>query len=119
MGISPNKAKFLGVEIDDSLRFKNHIQDLSQRAEKRLNILRILAWGGFEPRILIRLYKVYIHGLLLDYVEWGSKRICADICLDNNAIQLFAEKPPFFRVTRDKFFFIFSSHGHKCVRVHV
>ena len=63
-----SKAKFLGVEIDDSLRFKDHIQNLSQRAEKRLNILRILAWGGTESKILIRLYKVYIRSIF----EYGS-----------------------------------------------
>ena len=47
-----SKAKFLGVEIDNTLRFKEHVQDLSQRAEKRLNILRILAWGGTDPKTI-------------------------------------------------------------------
>ena len=63
-----SKAKFLGVEIDNSLRFKEHIQDLAQRAEKRLNILRILAWGGTEPKTLLRLYKVYVRSIF----EYGS-----------------------------------------------
>ena len=63
-----SKAKFLGVEIDSSLRFKDHVQDLALRAEKRLNILRILAWGGTEPKTLIRLYKVYIRSIF----EYGS-----------------------------------------------
>ncbi len=58
-----SKAKFLGVEIDNSLRFKEHIQDLALRAEKRLNILRILAWGGTEPKTLLRLYKVYVRSV--------------------------------------------------------
>ena len=58
-----SKAKFLGVEIDNTLRFKDHIQDLAQKAEKRLNILRILAWGGTEPKTLLRLYKVYIRSI--------------------------------------------------------
>ena len=58
-----SKAKFLGVEIDNCLRFKEHIQDLALRAEKRLNILRILAWGGAEPKTLLRLYKVYIRSI--------------------------------------------------------
>ena len=52
------KAKFLGVAIDSSLRFKDHIQELTARAEKRLNILKILAWGGMEPKTMIRLHKV-------------------------------------------------------------
>ena len=63
-----SKAKFLGVEINPSLNFKDHIQALSQRAEKRLNILRILAWGGTDPKILIRLYKVYVRSIF----EYGS-----------------------------------------------
>ena len=63
-----SKAKFLGIEIDSTLCFKNHIQDLALRAEKRLNMLRILAWGGTEPKTLIRLYKVYIRSIF----EYGS-----------------------------------------------
>ena len=58
-----SKAKFLGVEIDSTLRFKDHIQNLAQKAEKRLNILRIFAWGGTEPKTLLRLYKVYIRSI--------------------------------------------------------
>ena len=71
-----SKAKFLGVEIDNSLRFKGHIQDLAQRAEKRLNILRILAWGGTKPKTLLRLYKVYVKSIF----EYGS--ICFLHCPD-------------------------------------
>ena len=58
-----SKAKFLGVEIDNTLRFKEHIHDLAQRAERRLNILRILAWGGTEQKTLLQLYKIYIRSL--------------------------------------------------------
>ena len=58
-----SKARFLGLEINETLSFKEHILDLSLRAEKRLNILRILAWGGTEPRTLIRLYKTYCRSL--------------------------------------------------------
>ena len=73
-----SKAKFLGVEIDSSLRFKNHIQELAARAEKRLNILKILAWGGTEPKTLIRLYKVYVRSIF----EYGS--ICFLHCPDSS-----------------------------------
>ena len=74
------KAKFLGVEIDNSLRFKNHIQELTARAEKRLNILKILAWGGTEPKTMIRLYKVYIRSIF----EYGSVSFlhCPDSLLE-------------------------------------
>ena len=92
-----SKAKFLGVEIDSSLRFKDHIQDLALRAEKRLNILRILAWGGTEPKTLLRLYKVYIRSIF----EYGSISFlhCPDSCLDilqkiqNRAIRICLRLP--------------------------
>ena len=62
------KAKFLGVEIDTSLRFKDHVQTLALKAEKRLNMLKLLAWGGTEPKTLIRLYKIYIRSIF----EYGA-----------------------------------------------
>ena len=61
-----SKAKFLGLEIDESLSFKGHIQECSEKAQKRLNILRILARGGTDPINLIRLYKTYIRSIF-DY----------------------------------------------------
>ena len=98
-----SKAKFLGVEINESLRFKDHIQDLALRAEKRLNILRILAWGGTEPKILLRLYKVYLRSIF----EYGS--ICflhsPDSVLDimqriqNKAIRICLRLPQYVSVS--------------------
>ena len=55
-----SKAKFLGLEIDESLSFKGHIQECADRAQNRLNILRILARGGTDPINLLRLYKTYV-----------------------------------------------------------
>ena len=93
------KAKFLGVEIDNTLRFKDHIQDLALRAEKRLNILKILAWGGTEPKILIRLYKTFIRSLF----EYSAVCIvqCPDTVLDtlqkiqNRAIRICLRLPQY------------------------
>ena len=97
-----SKAKFLGVEIDNTLRFKGHIQDLSQRAEKRLNILRILAWGGTDPKTLLRLYKVYVRSIF----EYGSVCFlhCPDATLDtlqkiqNKAIRICLKLPRYVSV---------------------
>jgi hypothetical protein len=50
------KAKFLGVEIDKTLSLKGHFQDIAAQGEKRINILKALAWGGNRPRDLIKLY---------------------------------------------------------------
>ena len=96
------KAKFLGVEIDNSLRFKEHIQDVAQKAEKRLNILRILAWGGTDPKTLIRLYKVYVRSIF----EYGSVSFlhCPDSTMDilqrlqNRAIRTCLRLPKYVSV---------------------
>ena len=92
-----SKAKFLGIEIDNVLRFKQHIQALAQRAEKRLNILRILSWGGTEPKTLIRLYKVYVRSIF----EYGAVAFlhCPNSTLDimqkiqNKAIRICLRLP--------------------------
>jgi hypothetical protein len=62
------KAKFLGVEIDGTFSLKGHIQDLAAQAEKRINILKALAWGGTRPRDVIKLYMIYLRPIL----EYGS-----------------------------------------------
>jgi hypothetical protein len=62
------KAKFLGVEIDETLSLKGHIQDIAARAEKRINILKALALGGTGPKDLIKLYMIYSRPSL----EYGS-----------------------------------------------
>ena len=97
-----SKAKFLGVEIDSSLRFKDHFQDLALRAEKRLNILRILAWGGTEPKTLLRLYKIYIRSIF----EYGSVSFlhCPESSFDilqkiqNRAIRICLRLPGYISV---------------------
>jgi hypothetical protein len=62
------KAKFLGVEIDETLSLKGHFQNIAARAEKRINILKALAWSGTWPRDLIKLYMIYSRPIL----EYGS-----------------------------------------------
>ena len=96
------EAKFLGVEIDDTLRFKGHIQALALKAERRLNMLKILAWGGTEPKTLIKLYKVYIRSIF----EYGSISFlhCPDSTLNmlqkiqNKAIRISLKLPRYVSV---------------------
>ena len=63
-----NRAKFLGIELDDKLSFKHHFEALNLKAQKRLNVLRVLSRSGTEPNILVRLYKIYIRSI----IEYGS-----------------------------------------------
>ena len=63
-----NQAKFLGVKIDQWLSFKSHFEDIHNRSKKRLNVLRVLARAGVEPKVLMKLYKIYVRPIL----EYGS-----------------------------------------------
>ncbi|XP_041980491.1 uncharacterized protein LOC121738697 isoform X1 [Aricia agestis] len=54
-----NEHKFLGIVLDNKLKFNVHIDYICNKAYKRLNILRCLAgvfWGA-DPKILSMLYK--------------------------------------------------------------
>ena len=67
--IRPTKnAKFLGVEIDGLLSFKKQVDSIHDRSAKRLNVLKVLACHGVEPKTLMKLYKIYIRPI----IEYGS-----------------------------------------------
>lgn len=66
-------ARFLGVEFDSRLNFAPHIQDINGRANKRLNVLRVLSRGGATPSTLTKLYGMYIRPLF----EYGSAAFLA------------------------------------------
>ena len=58
--------RFLGVLIDNDLRFKCHVDRNLVKAKKRINILRCLVgkdWGQ-SPETLWRLYLTYIRSVL-------------------------------------------------------
>ena len=63
-----NQAKFLGIEIDDKLTFKNHIEAICTKSQKRLNVLCVLSRSKAEPKVLVQLYKTYIRPI----IEYGS-----------------------------------------------
>ena len=47
---------------------KKHIDNIIERAIKRLGIFKLLSFGGIENKTLIRLYKIYVRPLF----EYGS-----------------------------------------------
>ena len=63
-----DNAKFLGIEIDHHLSYKNHFDSITNKATKRINVLKLLAYNGTEPKTLMKLYKSYIRPI----VEYGS-----------------------------------------------
>ncbi len=59
---------FEGVILDPGNTFKQHIQNIKQRTESRLNMLRIIRgrnWGASENHLMTS-YKLFI-GSLIDY----------------------------------------------------
>ena len=66
-------ARFLGIEIDGQLSFKKHVDSVVERSLRLLNVLRILAHNGTEPKTLIKLYKSYVRPIL----EYGSSAFIA------------------------------------------
>jgi hypothetical protein len=61
-------ARFLGVEFDSRLSFSTHISEIIGRANKRLNVLKVLSRAGTTPKTIIKLYHLYIRPLF----EYGS-----------------------------------------------
>ena len=61
---------FLGIKLDQSLSFSDHINDLVSRAKKRLNLLKSLrgqTWGA-SPETILYSYRTYVRPIL----EYGS-----------------------------------------------
>ena len=63
-----NSARYLGVQIDNRLNFKEHFSQVEKKATSRLNIFKMLAKNGVDNCTLIRLYKTYVRPLF----EYGS-----------------------------------------------
>lgn len=61
-------ARYLGIKVDDKLRFKEHFREVEAKATSRLNLFKLLVKNGVDKKILIKLYKTYVRPLL----EYGS-----------------------------------------------
>ena len=76
---------------------------MALRAEKRLNILRILAWGGTDPKTLLRLYKVYIRSIFeygcVAYVHLPDSTLDILQKIQNRAIRIALRLPRYIRIT--------------------
>ena len=99
-----SEAKFLGLEIDQSLSFKGHIQDCAVRAQKRLNILRILARGGTDPINLVKLYGVYIRSIFeyggVSFLHVPDATLKPLQVIQNEAIRICLNLPSYISIDR-------------------
>ena len=96
----PKNCKFLGITLDQSLSFSDHIDDIAFRAKSRLNLLKALrgqTWGA-SPETLLYSYRTYIRPIL----EYGcilfshaSEKLLKKIQnVEVNAIKIAYQLPP-------------------------
>ena len=87
----------LGIQIDNQLKFNNHINNITNRANQRSNLI-IRCFLSQDSNSLIRAYKTYVRPLLeYNSVVWSPYQIC-----QINAIE--AVQRAFTKRKKDKFF---------------
>ena len=94
-----NSAKYLGIQFDNRLYFKEHFKDLEARALSRLNLFKLLVKNGVDNKTMIRLYQTYVCPLF----EYGSiSFLPADLKklqqIQNEFIRLSLKLPRYLRV---------------------
>ena len=95
-------AKFLGIEIDDQLSFKNHFDTIINKTTRKLSVLKVLAYNGTKPKILAKLYKSYVRPVL----EYGSIAFVAAPKMQlerlqrvqNDALRICLKLPKYIRI---------------------
>ena len=92
-------AKYLGVEFDEKLSFKQHFTTIEKKATSRLNIFKLLAKNGVENSVLIKLYKTYVRPLFeygsIAFLPANMKRLQQ---IQNEFIRLSLKLPRYIRI---------------------
>ena len=93
-----SSARYLGIQFDDKLRFKDHFMDIESRSTSRLNLFKILVKNGVDNRTLIRLFKTYVRPIF----EFGSisflpARVTQLQRIQNEFIRLSLRLPSYLR----------------------
>ena len=87
-------AKFLGILIDDELKFKDHIRFVCGKVSKSVGIIRRLS-GIVPSYVLKKIYMSLIYPYLIYCVEtWGnsSKTMLSKLCgVQNKCIKLISD----------------------------
>ena len=95
---SSSAIKYLGVELDSMLTFKNHIESLAKKGGKALNILQHICgknWG-LKNKHRILLYKNFVLPRMSYAEELIPEKTCAIRKLDviqNKALRLITKMP--------------------------
>ena len=93
-----SSARYLGIQFDEKLRFKEHFKEIESKAASRLNLFKLLVKSGVANVTLIRLYKIYVRPLF----EYGSvsflpARIMSLQRIQNEFIRLCLRLPAYIR----------------------
>lgn len=64
------EVKYLGIILQKNLKWNSHIQNISIKAKKSINILRVLSrvWWGADPSILM----IAFQALVRSHLDFGS-----------------------------------------------
>ena len=85
------------------MSFKTHVDSIRKRANKRLNVLKVLSRSGTDAATLMRLYTIYIRPI----IEYGSiaflaapkSQISRLEKIENDAIRTSLRLPKYIRNT--------------------
>ena len=93
-----SSARYLGIQFDNKLKFKDHFMDIESRSTSRLNLFKILVKNGVDNRTLIRLFKTYVRPIF----EFGSisflpARVTQLQRIQNEFIRLSLRLPSYLR----------------------
>ena len=59
-----NSHNVLGVHINSKLKWSDHVEEITKKAEKRLNILRVLRQSGLSSEELVSIHVTLISSIL-------------------------------------------------------
>ena len=92
-------AKYLGVQFDEKLSFKQHFTIIEKKATSRLNIFKLLVKNGVENSVLIKLYKTCVRPLFeygnIAFLPANVKRLQQ---VQNEFIRLSLKLPRYIRI---------------------
>ena len=73
-----NSAKFLGLIIDSTLSWKNHITEITPKLNKVCYVIRTLTFLK-SPELLRMVYFLYFHSIMSYGIFWGSSHHSVNI----------------------------------------
>ena len=94
------QIKFLGITFDEKLTFEEHINEVYEKCQKRLNLLKSLSgktWGA-SPDIIMYTYRTFIRPLIeygcVLFAHSNTKLLNKLQAIETTAIKIAFDLPP-------------------------